>query len=170
MHFKVLIAALAVSSIGAMAQSRWPEQSTHQISKPISQLNPPDRHEILKQLQIVASQLRAEAIDQPNGRTFFVQSYGNELCGAAGNCSFWVFDRSHRILLDTIAQTAGYLSTSHDGRNDILTAEHASAFEQEETLWQFDGKHYKRSACTDVKYSELASKHAHPRITSIPCR
>jgi hypothetical protein len=169
MRTRLLLLSLFVSFASAFAQSAW-LNPTHEIKLPISQLNQPDRHEILKRLQVVASQLRAEAIKQPNGMTFFVQAYGSNLCGAVGNCSFWVFDSYHRILLRSIAQTAGYLPTEDHGRNDILTAEHMSAWQQEITHWKFDGQKYKRFACADIESENLEGhRYMHPKVTKVPC-
>ncbi len=142
-----------------------------EIEAPISKLVQPDRHEILHRLQIIASQLRAEAITSSGEQTFLVQGSGQEQCAPVGNCSFWIFDAQHRILLATQAQTVKYLPTIHNNRNDVLTRRHGSATESTIAQWQFDGKRYRHIRCFDVNYGSLDDiSYKQPHITSIACK
>jgi hypothetical protein len=56
-----------------------------------------------------------------------------ELCGATGNCAHWLFARAgnqYRLPLDANSiQHLEVLRTSHQGRRDILTTRHDSAFD-----------------------------------------
>ena len=127
-----LILAISLATFATtfvVAQSVVDISKMRDVEAPISELVQPDRHEILHRLQIVPSQLRAEAITVGGERTFFVQGRGMQQCTPVGNCSFWIFDAQHRILLDTQAQTAKYLPTLHNSHNDVLTGRHDSATE-----------------------------------------
>jgi len=160
-----------LGSMSLHAQSAWDTSGIHEITKPISLLNPPDRHEILHHLQIVASQLRAEAVTINGQQTFFVQATGSSYyCAPVGNCSFWIFDANHKIVLKADAQMVGYLPTLHNGRNDVLIARHNSAVEKDLARWEFDGIRYRRVRCADATYADFDGKvYNPPHIKAIPC-
>jgi hypothetical protein len=164
------ILALSLLPMSLAAQSDRDLSGLHSVKAPISLLDPPDRHEILRRLQIVASNLHGEAVLSGGQKTFFVQAFGQQLCGGTGNCNFWVFDSNHRILLRTVAQQATYLNEEHDGRRDVLTSFHGSAFESQTSRWQFDGRHYRRSGCTTINFNDGHGDFLKkPRVTSGPC-
>ena len=168
-----LLVLLTLLTLAATAQTPpiWDLTGIHEITTPISQLNPPDRHEILKHLQIVASQLRGEAVTAPNrDQTFVVQGYGSDLCGGTGNCSFWVFDAQHNILVKTVAQTFRFLPQIHNGKNDLLTAMHDSATSSDLTHWQFDGRRYHPIKCATVDYADpIGNSYPRPKFTPSKC-
>jgi hypothetical protein len=168
-----LLIALCLTTLATptlQAQSASDLADLHYLKTPISKLNPPDRHEILNRLQIVASQLRAEAVTTNGQQSFFVQGIGSPYCGNV-NCSVWIFDSNHKILLDTFAEGVGYLPTTHNGRNDILISRHESAWEQDILRYKFDGTHYRKVRCADVLYADSDGKpYKSPHITPTPCR
>lgn len=155
-----------------LAQSATDLTSLHYLTTPISKLNPPDRHEILHRLQIVASQLRAEAVVTNGHESFFVQAQpgtGSLHCGNI-NCELWLFDSDYKILLETDAESVGYLPTAHNGRNDVLIARHNSAVEQGVARWQFDGTRYRKIRCADAIYGDTDGNiYKTPHITPTPC-
>jgi hypothetical protein len=168
MALALTLASLAMPA--SVAQSPADVAGVHELSMPISKLNSADRHEILKRLQIVASQLRGEVVISGTTRTFFIQGSGQEQCGATGNCSFWIFDTDHKIMLDGSAQSAKYLEQMHAGRNDVLTTLHDSASELDITYWKFNGKRYRRFRCGTIDYSDPdGNRYEHPLFTAHLC-
>jgi hypothetical protein len=171
-----LLIALCLTTLATpilIAQSATDLNCLHHLTAPISKLNPPDRHEILHHLQIVASQLRAEAVTISGQQSFFVQAQpgiGSQYCGNI-NCQLWIFDADHKILLEANAESVGYLPTVHNGRNDVLIARHNSAVEQGVAQWQFDGRCYRRARCVDAKYGDFEGKvYKTPHIEPTPCQ
>lgn len=165
----ILTCAIPIASAQSPADLKY----LHNLSAPISKLNPPDRHEILHRLQIMASQLHAEAVITNGQPSFFVQArpgLGSEHCGNI-NCQLWIFDADHKILLEANAESIGYLPTVHNGRKDVLIARHNSATEQGVARWQFDGTRYRRVHCVDVTYADIDEKaYKQPHIKPTPCQ
>jgi hypothetical protein len=171
-----LLIALCLTALTTpmlVAQSQTDLASLHYLTTPISKLNPPDRHEILRRLQIVASQLRAKAVVINGQQSFFVQAQpviGSQYCGNI-NCELWIFDSDYKVLLEASAESVGYLPTVHNGRNDVLIAGHASAVEQGVARWQFDGRRYRRARCVDATYADIDGKvYKAPHIKPTPCQ
>jgi hypothetical protein len=168
----LLTLTLTLTCAIASAQSETDLNYLHYLTTPISKLNPPDRREILRRLQIVASQLRAESVTTNGQQSFFVQAQpvlGSMYCGNI-NCQLWIFDADHKILLEASAESVGYLPTVHSGRNDVLIAGHASAVEQGVARWQFDGRRYRRVRCVDASYGDNEGKiYKTPHIKPTPC-
>jgi hypothetical protein len=168
---RLLTLTLLLALTAPTQRAAWNLDGLHEVEQPIGRLNPPDRHAILRKLQIVAAQLRGEEQNATGGPTFFVQATGDEHCGATGNCDFWVLDSNHTILLKTTAQMATYLPQLHDGRRDVLTALHNSAFGQIAARWQFDGNRYRRTACADIANANsfTGKSYRQPRIKPTAC-
>jgi hypothetical protein len=168
----VAIALLLCASV-SLAQLLSPPDldGLREASRPISKLNPSDRHAILSLLQIAAAQLRGEAVKADGENAFVIQGYGSELCSPTGNCSLWVFDAQHNVLLrNIIAQQYRYLPQVHDGRSDLLTTMHGSAFESDITIWRFDGHRYRKSSCAGVTYGDIdGTVYKRPRIKPEKC-
>jgi hypothetical protein len=52
----------------------------------------------------------------------------------------------------------------------ILTSSHASAYEQEEIRWQFQGSSYQRESCATVDTAnDDGQPYPTPKITPHPC-
>jgi hypothetical protein len=152
------------------AQSALDLSNLREAKVPISSLNQPDRHEILHRLQIAASQLRAEALPIGAERLFVVQGSGQDQCSPTGNCSFWIFGRDYKILLNTTAQQFRIQSSSDSSHPDIVTAVHCSAYDGDLKQWHFDGTTYQPSACASYTYkNSFGDTYARARITSHPC-
>jgi hypothetical protein len=171
-----LLIALCLTTLTTpilLAQSPTDLDCLHELTTPISKLNPPDRHEILRRLQIIASQLRAQAVSVNGQQSFFVQAQpglDSPFCGNI-NCELWIFDSDHKILLEASAESVGYLPTVHNGRNDVLIASHSSAVEQGVARWRFDGKRYRRARCVEVTYGDFDGKvYKQPHIEPTPCQ
>ena len=81
-----------------------------------------------------------------------VQPNGGELCGASGNCSFWIVDLLHRrILLRAEGVQAFGTEPAKPGTVPaVITATHESATEYEKIRWQFIDGHYEPQSCATV--------------------
>lgn len=96
-----------------------------------------------------------------------LQAYDIHLCGATGNCEFWVYSRgphSFRKLLDSRGpdgvggiQLIQILPGKDGGYHDVLTAAHDSADELGLTVWRFHNGSYVDAGCfyADNKYTEM---------------
>ena len=100
------------------------------------------------------------------------------LCHSNANCPIWIYRRAgagYERLLDAgnIALLEAQQTFTH-GYRDIMTTRHGSAWHSDLTLYRFDGREYRRSACfswsdilgRDGEYRELKK----PRITRVACQ
>lgn len=164
------VAAMLLVAGLARAQSMWNPAEAHEVKQPISAMAPPDRHVILQQLKIEANQLRGETVRYRGATSFFVQGK-QELCGATGNCKLWVFDPQHRQVLYAESAVQRYLPERHNGRYDIVTFLHDSAFEVYGTRWEYDGARYRAAACVTRQTADAAGNSlAVAKVAAVPCR
>lgn len=96
--------------------------------------------------------LRAEQLDlSGNGKVeLAVQGADDCMCGATGNCAFWIMRKSshgYEVLLDTdLTQTFSVEDTRSHGYKDLFTAS-SGAVTQDIRRYRFDGHKYKLSDC-----------------------
>lgn len=79
------------------------------------------------------------------GPTFF--------CGAAGNCSYWIFIRHHgklRLVLAAGGCSIMVRNTSSHGFRDVATGWHLSAFDSETRVYHWNGSKYEQTDCEAV--------------------
>ena len=166
-----LISAVILTAFPAAAQQRpWDVKGTHEIPS-LRQMPSADRTDITSRLHMKSAELRAERISTQPEDIFFVLSVGSDPCGAVGNCRFWVLDNRYNIILKGAAQWANLLPTSHDGRHDVMTSLHNSAFDSYLTQWRFNGTRYRRFACADVTYLDPnGNPYKRPRVAPFQCR
>jgi hypothetical protein len=150
----------------------WDVSRAREVNTPLSDLPPADRTGIARRLHARESSLRAERVEIPGGRLFFVQGFGRDFCGGTGNCSFSILTSDFKVVLSNAAQAYQIQITSHNGLPDIVTSMHDSAFESLLKLWQFNGRYYERNACADALFADQLSGKTfrHPRITQQPCK
>ena len=101
------------------------------------------------------------------------------ICASNANCPVWIYRRhgaGYERLLDAgnIVLLEPQKNFTH-GYRDIMTVRHGSAWMSGLTLYKFDGREYRRSACfsesdgflgRDGEYHELKK----PRITRVACQ
>jgi hypothetical protein len=124
------------------------------------------------QLNQVMRSFRAERISLADSPALVIQPSGNELCGATGNCSFWIVDlRKRRIVLNAVGiQSFAVRSARPGGMPEIITSSHASAYEQERIRWQFQGSSYGSGSCATVATaSDDGQPYPTPKVTPHPC-
>ena len=120
-------------------------------------------------------QLRAQRVAlTPHGDSgLVVQGFGSCMCGAVGNCSFWIIGASphRRVLLEGDGiQTFAFQATQSDGYFDLFLGAHYSAMRTDLERFRFDGTKYRRNGCATIEWAdEIDNKLPHPRITPKPC-
>ena len=111
-----------------------------QLRPYMSDMNIKSEHE----LREVAAE-DVEAIPGRGVRLFLVRMIGTKLCGAVGNCSFWVFRKhgdEYSVILNGIAQMITIQPTLTNGVHDLLVETHISADEEGSALYRFNGTKY----------------------------
>jgi hypothetical protein len=110
----------------------------------------------------------------PNGEQgLIVQGNGTCMCGAVGNCPFWlVTGKSNpRVILDANGiQTFGFQRSTTASHYDLILGRHDSAMATDLQQYRFDGKRYRRQDCALAEWAdEMGNALPKPRITSRPC-
>jgi hypothetical protein len=190
MAWKSILGIVLLSSSMANAQSKWTIVPVHEIdyqhrvgSAKLSPEQNQNLHAVLADIlnkctdykgfdKISAyNNMRIELVPlDSNNNGYAVQGMGSCMCGATGNCSFWLFDSRMHLLLHDGAQGFAVLSQNALGMQGLVLSLHDSATESERTLFHFDGKRYVRRACANVDYSPNPARiQKHPTITLQPC-
>lgn len=185
-----LVAALSAQTAAPRASqaNAWPLAATHEASTSLERLPPAQRSIVLPLLKPYLGPLvqgesseeinrtmrsfRAERLTLAGSPAVAVQPSGNELCGATGNCSFWVVDLRHRrVVLNAVGIRSFAISPTRPGAMpDIITESHASSHEQERIRWEFQGSTYRRESCATVDTaSDDGQPYPTPKITPHPC-
>lgn len=104
-----------------------------------------------------------------------VQGWGACMCGAVGNCSFWLIaERSDgfKVVLQTFGiQTFQIEKTMSNGHFDVILGSHDSASATDLSLYHYTGKYYRRAACALMSYQDDNFQPLKvPTITSQSCR
>lgn len=179
----------ALAWIAVAAQTvAWPAVRLHETTGGFTRLPPAERtiaERLLRpelgplfqgegsgQLNNAIQSFRAERLSLGGAPALAVQPNGENLCGATGNCSFWIIDlHRNRIVLrsDGVQQFAVEQTPKH-GFPDIITATHDSATESDLIRWHFTGASYEPAECAmrddaDSNGNPLAE----PKITAHPC-
>lgn len=166
----------------------WPLIPLHEASTALERFPPSERSVVVallkpylgplvqgestEELNRLMRSFRAQRLTLGGSPALVVQPSGNEFCGATGNCSFWVVDlRRRRVVLNAVGIRSFAVSPSRGaGMPEILTSSHASAYEQEEIRWQFQGSSYQRESCATVDTAnDDGQPYPTPRITLHPC-
>lgn len=179
--------ALAWIALAAQVVA-WPAIRLHETSGGFMRLPPADRivaEHLLRprlgplfqgegagQLDNAIQSFRAERLNLGGTPALAVQPTGENLCGATGNCSFWIIDlHQRRILLsaDGVQQFA-VDQRSKRGSPDIITATHGSATESDLIRWHFTGASYEPADCaTEENADPDGNPLPQPKITTHPC-
>jgi uncharacterized protein YqkB len=126
-------------------------------------------HEEIDTIRIARARLA------PGERDLFVQASDNCNCGGTGNCEFWILREKpggFDTLLETnMVQMFSIERSSRNGYKDLMTSAHGSAFYSDLTLYQFDGKRYRKTHCAREEYEqrEDGSISDKPMITASEC-
>jgi hypothetical protein len=186
----LLLAVLSAqtSAPHASEPSAWPLAQLHETSMPLERFPAADRSVALSllkpylgplfqgdssgQLNSVIRSFRAERLTLAGSPALVVQPSGNELCGATGNCSFWILDLRHRrVVLNAEGIQSFAVSSSRSGAMpEIITSSHASTYQQERIRWQFQSPSYQRESCATVDTAtDDGQPYPTPKVTPHPC-
>lgn len=104
-----------------------------------------------------------------------VQASGVCMCGATGNCDFWLI-AERPSGFDVVLQTIGIQSfeittTTSNGYFDVVLGSHSSATDTDLSLYHYTGSYYRRSACAFMSYQgDHFQTLTVPSITPQSCR
>lgn len=122
------------------------------------------------------SELRIERVRiGPEKRGILVQGSAVCMCGATGNCDFWLFDEDWngiRLVLKTTAiQSFDFEKSISHGYFDLILGSHDSASERYLQQFQFDGNRYRRVGCAQLNYMDYNTMKAlkTPSLGLTPC-
>jgi hypothetical protein len=166
----------------------WPLAVTHEASTSLERLPPAQRSTLLpllkpylgplvqgespEEINQMMRSFRVERLTLAGSPAVAVQPSGRDLCGASGNCSFWIIDLRHRrVVLNAVGIRSFAVNSSRPGvMPDIITESHASAYEQEHIRWHFQGSSYERGECATVASADSDGQpYPTPKITLHPC-
>ena len=182
--------ALVAFCLSAAAQPNWTNARVHEIERQTVRTTRLS-HGQLDELQIVVGpdlkecsgypssfekkielgDLRMESVAlSPTAKGYAVQGMGSCMCGASGNCSFWLLDSQMHLLLHGGAQMFALLPKTTHGRSNIVLRLHSSATDSDWKLYEFDGRQYRLSRCADVDYSPTPERVLkNPKVTLEQC-
>lgn len=102
-----------------------------------------------------------------------VQGEGVCMCGAVGNCPFWLLSEgpNSKLLLKAIGiQSFAVQRSRASTRFDLVLGSHDSAMETDIQRFRFDGAKYQRIGCATIEWDdESGNRLDPPRIISRPC-
>jgi hypothetical protein len=103
-----------------------------------------------------------------------VQGEGVCMCGAVGNCPFWLLSEgpNPKLLLKAIGiQSFAVQKNRIMARFDLVLGSHDSAMETDLQRFRFDGARYQRIECAIIEWDdESGNRLDPPRMTVGPCR
>lgn len=121
-------------------------------------------------------QLRVKRVEStPRGDTgLVVQSTGSCMCGATGNCAFWLIagGQNPRVVLVVPfgIQTFGFDKAQTTGHYDLVLGQHDSATVTYLERYRFDGTRYQRHGCGSLAWRDRDGNMLQkPRITRTRC-
>jgi hypothetical protein len=121
------------------------------------------------------SEFRARRISLAprGGQGLVVQGSGACMCGAVGNCPFWIIGEGSRplVLLETEGiQTFAFQKGTSSGRFDLLLGTHSSAMQTDLQRFRFDGDKYALDGCAEVDWDDVSLQLLpKPRVTPGKC-
>jgi hypothetical protein len=183
----VLLNTLLAAAAAAQT-APWTSLPTHSPSSSLHRLPETERATIYKILRPELGPLfqgaatsiaddeirsfRTERINLGGRSSIAVQPSGKELCGANGNCSFWIIDPLHRRVLLRAEGVQSYAVSAAKPHTmpDVITATQASASEQERIRWTFLGGQYEPQSCATIDYADdNGATLSQPKITAHSC-
>ena len=119
--------------------------------------------------------LRVKRVDlaQSGMNALIVQGNDVCMCGATGNCTFWLIadGPNLKVLLKaTGIQTFAIQKSKKSGYFDIVLGSQDSAMETYLREFKFDGKEYRLRRCSTIEWDDWQGNAlAKPRIMPYPC-
>ncbi len=101
-----------------------------------------------------------------------VQGFGACMCGAVGNCPFWLIagQTQPELLLSAVGiQTFAFRESASD-HFDLILGSHDSAMVTDLQRFRYAGTRYRRIGCARVEWDDESGNELHPpRITAERC-
>jgi hypothetical protein len=119
--------------------------------------------------------LRVERVDltSKGDSALVVQGEGVCMCGADGNCPFWLLGEgaSPKLLLKATGIQSFFVQKNQgSARFNLVLASHDSAMETYIQRFRFDGARYQRAGCATIEWNdESGNRLDPPRITPGRC-
>jgi hypothetical protein len=102
-----------------------------------------------------------------------VQGSGVCMCGAVGNCPFWLIEEQQhpRVLMHAIGiQSFAFQKSQTADHFDLVLGSHDSAMVTDLQSFRFDGTKYRRNGCASLEWDDPYGNALHPpRITAERC-
>ena len=102
-----------------------------------------------------------------------VQGDGVCMCGAVGNCPFWLVSEgpNTKLLLKAVGiQSFAVQKRRTDTFFDLVLGTHDSAMETDLQQFHFDGVRYRRIGCANIEWDNESGKLlTHPRLVAGRC-
>lgn len=121
------------------------------------------------ELNEAKNSLHTLTVKDGNQSLIFVAGWDTELCGGVGNCTIWVLDGQHRVLLESGGKAITVLASHHHGRSDILVSAHDSASDTDRERYTFNGSVYVLSWCGTSTMGYPGHEYVHPHTFSHSC-
>ena len=148
------------------------EATAHAIGACLSDPGPGDPHTARE----LFAQMRAARVELgPKQGGVLVQGNAVCMCGATGNCEFWLFadeTAGLKLVLHTTGIEAFELSRSLSrGHFDLILGSHDSASEKFLQKYRFDGVGYRPVGCALLDYVDYNTMKALkvPRLSPVAC-
>jgi hypothetical protein len=130
--------------------------------------DPKSAEGIFKSLRVVRVDLTAKG-----DSALIVQGEGVCMCGAVGNCPFWLLSQGPNpklLLKATGIQSFSVQKSRAIGLFDLVLGSHDSAMETYIQKFRFDGTSYQRSGCATIEWDDEGGNRLNPpRITPGRC-
>ena len=125
----------------------------------------------LVKLVLITRVKKVRLSDDPNGQ-IIAQASDQNVCGATGNCPFWVFEKRGKgfvLLLESFGQVYTIEAGKTEGYHDLVVATHGSAFQKTVNLYQFEAGRYERRACHEFTWPSGTNDQGTQEPTFEPC-
>jgi len=183
----LLLSSVLATALTAQGQG-WPVQRMHPPSSSLQRLPAVERDLVIKLIRpglgplfqgeapsVLDQAIRsfgAERINLGGVSVVALAPGSGELCGAHGNCSFWIVDLTHRrVVLHTDAVAGFAVDTPKPHAvADVYTSTRNSGNASEMIRWRYVGVHFERDLCaTTNDTDESGAPLKEPQITPHPC-
>jgi hypothetical protein len=117
--------------------------------------------------------VRRVSLSAASNQGLVVQGFGACMCGAVGNCPFWIIgEGTHpRVLLETGGiQTFAFQKRQSPAHFDLFLGSHDSAMQTDLQRFGFDGSKYQLSGCAVIDWDDQNLRLLRqPRVTPGAC-